>query len=63
MRKKSSARFASEVSRHAGERGPRGLDGRVDLLDRREVDGAGLPAGRGVVDRRRSRPDVPPIQC
>ena len=34
-----------------GEGAPRGLDGGVDLLDGREVDGARLLAGRGVVDR------------
>ena len=34
-----------------GERLLRGLDGGVDLFDRGEVDRAGLPAGRGVVDR------------
>ena len=33
------------------ERLPRGLDRGVDLFRRREVDGAGLTAERGVVDR------------
>ena len=51
MRKKSSARFASDVSRQAGKAVLRRLDGGVHLLDRREVDGAGLAAGRRVVDR------------
>src|SRR5439155_1675505 len=35
----------------SGERVPRRLDGRIDLLGSREVDGAGLAAGRRVVDR------------
>ena len=34
-----------------GERVPRRLDGRIDLLGGREVDCAGLAASRGVVDR------------
>ena len=51
MRKKSSARFASDICAPGGERLLRGLDGGVDLLDRREVDLAGLAAGRRVVDR------------
>ena len=34
-----------------GERRLRGLDGGVDLLDRGEVDRAGLRSGRGVEDR------------
>ena len=49
IRKNSSARFASEVARHAGNAALRRLDGRVDLLDGGEVDGAGLRAGRRVV--------------
>ena len=48
--KKSSARFASDTARHVANACLRRLDGGVDLLDRREVDRAGLTAGRGVVD-------------
>ena len=48
MRKKSSVRFASDIDRHAGERGLRRLDGVVDLLDGGEVDLAGLPPVAGL---------------
>src|SRR5207248_2001688 len=58
---------AEEELRAAGERertplrkGPlRGLDGAIDLLDRREVDLGGLLAGRRVVDR----PAAPGLTC
>ena len=51
MRKKSSARFASDVSRQAGKASRAAWTAASTSSARREVDGTGLAAGRGVVDR------------
>ena len=48
--KSSSARFASDTARHFGKAAFAACDRRVDLLHGREVDLAGLPSGRRVVD-------------
>ena len=50
IRKKSSARFASDSARQAGKAAFAARDGAVDLLDRGERHLAGLPAGRRVED-------------
>ena len=63
----SSARFASETVRHEAKAAFADLDGPVDLLDRREVHRAALPARRRIEDRARpargtGAPSEPPIQ-